>query len=256
MQVETQPSAIARLSLLSVDNTGHDVARLVLRHAQDGVVNRLYRRPPPATSRLLNLGCGDCLYPGWVNADRFRTGYWMKQFGDLVKGRLRLPDWFLDAGSPWRCADDHWDGIYTEHMLEHLSYRESVFVMREMLRTLKPGAWTRIIVPDLGRFVDFYNGDRRDPEFVERFTFGAEAISFLTQNFGHVSAWDGTLLQAVLTEVGFGEVRVVSFGEGTDPRIIKDSPDRRWESVYVEAQKAARDAEPRPADQPLEECLS
>jgi hypothetical protein len=129
-------------------------------------------------------------------------------------------------------------------------------VMREMLRTLRPGAWARIIVPDLGRFIDFYNGDRRDPEYVERFSFGAEAISFLTQNFGHVSVWDATLLQAVLTEVGFAEVRIVSYGTGTDTRIVKDSPGRRWESVYVEAQKPARDAVPRREGRPLEECLS
>jgi predicted SAM-dependent methyltransferase len=256
MQVETQPSAIERISRISVDNTGQDVARLALRQVQDGVVNRLYRRPPPPTSRLLNLGCGDCLYPGWVNADRFRTGYWIKQFGGLVQRRLRFPDWFLDAGSRWKCADDHWEGIYTEHMLEHLSYREGVAVMREMLRTLRPGAWARIIVPDLGRFIDFYNGDRRDPEYVERFAFGAEAISFLTQNFGHVSVWDATLLQAVLTEVGFAEVRIVSYGAGTDTRIVKDSPGRRWESVYVEVQKPARDAVPRREGRPLEECLS
>lgn len=237
MQVEAQEPAIAHILRVSADNSAQDVARLALRHAQDAAVNLLYRRRPPGRSRLLNLGCGDCLYPGWVNADRFRTGYWLMQVGGLLSRRLRLPDWFLDAGERWRCADDYWEGIYTEHMLEHLSYREAVAVTREMLRTLQPGAWARIIVPDLARFVDFYNGDRRDPEFTERFAFGAEAISFLTQNFGHVSAWDGTLLRAVLSELGFANVRIVSYGEGTDPRLIKDSPTRRWESVYVEAQK-------------------
>jgi hypothetical protein len=255
MQVETTSSPIARLSEISVDNTGQDVARLALRHVQDGVVNRLYRRPPPATSRLLNLGCGDCLYPGWVNADRFRTGYWLKEFGGLVKGRLRLPDWFLDAAARWNCPDEHWEGIYTEHMLEHLTYSSGVAVMREMLRTLRPGAWARIIVPDLGRFVDFYNGDRSDGEFSRRFTYGAEAISFLTQNFGHVSAWDGALLKAVLSEVGFAEVRVVGYGEGSDPRLVKDSPNRRWESVYLEARKAPRAAQPHGESRPLEEAL-
>jgi hypothetical protein len=256
MQVETQRSAIAHITQVSADNTAQDVARLALRQMQDGVVNALYRRPPPGNARLLNLGCGDCLYPGWVNADRFRTGYWMMQLGALLKRRLKLPDWFLDAGERWRCPDDYWEGIYTEHMLEHLSYREDVAVMREMLRTLRPGAWARIIVPDLGRFIDFYNGDRREPELAERFAYGAEAISFLTQNFGHTSAWDGALMQAVLTEVGFDNVHVVAFGEGTDMRLVKDSPGRRWESVYVEAQKPVR-AEASPAQgRPLAACVS
>jgi hypothetical protein len=127
--------------------------------------------------------------------------------------------------------------------------------MREMLRTLRPGAWVRIILPDLGRFIDFYNGDRREPEFVARFAHGAEAISFLTQNFGHESAWDGALLQAVLSELGFANARIVQFGEGSDPRLIKDSPGRRWESLYVEAQKPAAETAPQHEARPLEACL-
>jgi SAM-dependent methyltransferase len=240
MQVEAQQSAIAHILRVSADNTAQDVARLALRQFQDAAVNRLCRRPPPAHSRLLNLGCGDSLYPDWVNADRFRAGYWAMQMRGLISRRLKFPDWFLDAASPWRCNDDHWDGIYTEHMLEHLSYRADVAVMREMFRTLRPGGWARIIVPDVAHYVDFYNGDRHDPAFTDHFAFGAQAISSLTQNFGHVSAWDGVLLQAVLGEIGFVNIRVVEFGRGSDPRLVKDSPNRRWESVYVEAQKPGR----------------
>ncbi|MGH7087388.1 MAG: class I SAM-dependent methyltransferase [Stellaceae bacterium] len=255
MQVDAQQSAIAHLFGVSADNRAQDVARLALRHLQDAVVNLVYRRHPPGRSRLLNLGCGDCLYPGWINADRFRTGYWLTQLGGLVSRRLRLPDWVLDAAEPWRCADDHWDGIYTEHMLEHLSYREAVAVMREMLRTLRPGAWARIILPDLGRFIDFYNGDRGDSDFLNRFAFGAEAISFLTQNFGHISAWDGALLEAVLREIGFVNVRIVAYGEGADRRLLKDSPDRRWESVYVEAQKPPRGSDLGATEPALAACV-
>jgi hypothetical protein len=256
MQVETSSSAIRHLYAVSNDSSARDVARLALRQLQDAAVNRLYRRQPPTHSRLLNLGCGDCLYPGWVNADRFRTGYWIVKLGGVLRGEYRLPDWFLDAGAPWRCADDHWDGIYTEHMLEHLSYREAVVALGEMLRTLGPGRWARIIVPDLQLYVDFCNGLRPNCEFRTRFAHGAEAISFLTQNFGHVSTWDGALLTAVLTEIGFVNVRVVAYGVGSDPALLRDSQGRRWESVYVEAQKAARGAEPRREGQPLEACLS
>lgn len=256
MQVDTSPSAIRHVSAASIDSSQRDVARLALQRVQDAVINRLYRRPPPGHSRLLNLGCGDCVYPGWINADRFRTGYWLSKLGGLFRGEYRLPDWLLDACAPWRCADDHWDGIYTEHLIEHLPYHEAVFVMREMLRTLRPGKWARIIVPDLQRYLDFCNGRRGNDAFTERFAYGAEAISFLTQNFGHVSTWDGTLLEAVLSEVGFVNVRIVAFGEGSDPRLIQDSTQRRWESVYVEAQKPASAGNAPTSTRPLAECLS
>lgn len=232
------------------------IARLAMRQIQDAAINRFYRRRPPTGSRLLNLGCGDCLYDGWVNADRFRAGYWMLKAGGVIRGASRWPDWFLDAATPWRCSDDYWDGIYTEHMLEHLSYPAAVKVLREMRRTLRPGRWARIIVPNLKLYVAFYNGDRSNSEFSEQFVHGAQAISFLTQHFGHISTWDGALLTTVLSELGYVNVREVEFGVGTDPALIRDSEGRRWESVYVEAQKPPQGAPSTPTPRPLEACLS
>jgi hypothetical protein len=42
----------------------------------------------------------------------------------------------------------------------------------------------------------------------------------------------------MLRDVGFINVKEVSFGEGTDERIIKDNDNRKWESLYMEAQKS------------------
>jgi hypothetical protein len=126
-------------------------------------------------------------------------------------------------------------------MLEHLSYRQVIQVLREALRTLQPGKWMRIIVPDLRRYIEFYNGTSGDAEF-KQFEFGAEAISALTQYWEHISVWDGRLMGAVLAEIGFTNISVVSFGEGSDPRLIMDSPGRQWESLYVEAQKPTNSA--------------
>src|SRR6185312_8066977 len=103
MQVEIINSSIRHISEVSVESSARDVARLALQHLQDAVVNTFYRFPPPKTSRLLNIGCGDSLYPGWVNADRFRTGYWLVNLGGVIKGKYRLPDWVLDAASRWNC---------------------------------------------------------------------------------------------------------------------------------------------------------
>jgi hypothetical protein len=53
----------------------------------------------------------------------------------------------------------------------------------------------------------------------------------------HKSAWDGELMTNLLTEIGFRNAREVSFGEGTDARLIKDQDVKAEESLYVEAQK-------------------
>ena len=61
----------------------------------------------------------------------------------------------MDATKPWKCPDNYWDGIFTEHVLEHLSYKDAIFAIGECYRPLKPGAWLRISVPDIDKFIRF-----------------------------------------------------------------------------------------------------
>ena len=179
--------------------------------------------------QLLNLGCGPHNYPGWVNADDYAP-----------KRRLRersfRPNWNLDVTRAWKCPDNHWDGIFTEHVIEHISYSEAVKVFRECLRTLKPDAWLRISVPDAVKYAR-HGSDEQLCLDAPPFPSPALAISFATQMHFHRSAWDATLMTQVLREVGFSDVRTVSYQVGADPRLIKDDVDKARESLYVEARK-------------------
>ena len=193
--------------------------------------NALFRKYPPSTQqpRLLNLGCGPVTYEGWINADEYafkRT---------LRESRFR-PEWRLDITRPWKCEDNYWDGIFTQHVLEHVTYSEAVFVLEECLRTLKPGCWIRISIPGIRKYVDFYEG-RNSDSFFSQFPRRALAISFFTQMHFHKSAWDGELMTSVLGEIGFRNAREVEYGRGTDTRLIKDQDVKAEESLYVEAQK-------------------
>ena len=232
MPAEAQEQAvIERVSALSIDyGTARSGLRVLYHRFQNALINGLWRRPPPPHSRLLNLGCGGVHYPGWTNADRLNLNA-------LLHRHHRFPDWLLDATHPWNCPNDHWEGVYSEHMLEHLPYRDAIRVLREIHRTLKPGHWLRIIVPDAQLAVEFYNGRQTDSTFAQRFRYGAEALTNLAQRWGHVSVWDAPLLTAVLREIGFESVTTVAFGQGTDETLIHDSPARRWESLYIEARK-------------------
>jgi len=190
----------------------------------------LFSRPPPTTPhRLLNLGCGSLRYAEWVNADDYA-------FKRALRQRAFAPDWRLDVTRPWRCKTDHWDGIFSQHVFEHLHYSDALFAMRECFRTLKPGAWLRVSVPDIQRTVDYYEG-RFGARLPVEFPHRALAMSFLTQMHGHLSAWDGSLLCAVLLEIGYLDVREVLHGIGTDVRLVMDQDEKRRESVYVEARK-------------------
>jgi predicted SAM-dependent methyltransferase len=193
----------------------------------------VFRRGPPDVGQpaLLNLGCGPHIFAGWVNADDYA-------FKRGLREPAFRPNWRLDITRPWRCANDHWDGVFTEHVLEHLSYSQAIFVLRESLRTLKPGAWLRLSVPDLRAYVDFYDGRAAAPEFA-RFPHPAVGVSFLTQMHLHRSAWDADLMMQVLTELGFRDVQRAAFGVGVgvDARLVRDDPDKAHESLYVEARK-------------------
>jgi predicted SAM-dependent methyltransferase len=121
-------------------------------------------------------------------------------------------------------------------VLEHVSYSEAVHVLRESLRTMTPGAWLRVSVPDLGKYAACYQSGGRDTS-VGDFPHPAVAVSFLTHMHMHRSAWDADLFTRVLTELGFAGAREAGFGPGADQRLLRDDPDKRHESLYVEAQK-------------------
>ncbi len=230
-------------------------SKRVVFELQNAFGHVVFRRPPPripgATLNLLNLGCGESRVQGWVNADMYR-------FHNVVWHRQLLPDWMLDARKSWKCPSAYWDGIYSEHMLEHLTYSDDFSTLKECFRTLKPGAWIRLVLPDLRKSVAQYTGMPPSgvagrpgstagvvPDTivingeVKKIRYRAFAISNLAQNYGHISLWDFELLAAVLEDIGFRNVKEVDFRQGTNPTLIKDSTARRSESFYVEAQKPA-----------------
>jgi predicted SAM-dependent methyltransferase len=195
------------------------------------VGDTFFRKAPPdlGETNLLNLGCGPHIFEGWVNADDYAFKRGMRE-------QAFRPNWRLDITRPWNCPADHWDGVFTEHVLEHVSYSEAIATLRECLRTMKSGAWVRISVPDVKTYVDYYEGRLAKPEFAP-IPHPAVGISFLTQMHLHRSTWDADLMTRVLTEIGFAEARAASFGVGSDPRLVRDDPDKAHESLYVEARK-------------------
>lgn len=195
---------------------------VVLAHAR-------LRQVDSSLPHRLNLGCGTIFADGWTNAD-FATLRW------AVVQRTRRPDWNMDASRRWKCDDRLFAAIHCEHVLEHFPYQTSVGVLRECFRTLQPGGTLRIVLPDLGKFVKYYLDGSGPDEFVHLGP-GPVALSKLTQCDRHMSIWDSTIIIDVLQELGFVDVTEC------EPRQTRldvpaiDSPERFWESLYVEASK-------------------
>lgn len=193
----------------------------------------MHRKPKLINNtNLLHLGCGLNQLDGWVNAD-FYSG--IKFWGKYKK----RTDWMLDLRYPLNCDDNVWDGVFFEHTLEHLYPNQALSLLKELYRTMRERAWLRISVPDLAKYVDYYCGKQVNETF-KRWPTGCEAIRSLTQNWIHLSVWDSKLLSRFLQEAGFINIQEVGFREGTESKLLRDSEDRRWESLYMEAQKYKR----------------
>ena len=193
-----------------------------------------FTRQPPITSQqnLLHLGCGQHKLKDWINADFFNLHFWN------WRNSPHKADWMVDLRYPLPCKDSVWDGVLSEHTLEHLYPIQGLQLLRELHRTMKPGSWLRISVPDLAKYVSFYQKQPVSDRFMASWDNGCEAIRNLTQNYRHLSVWDAELLTRFLTEAGFCNIQQVTWREGTDYRLLQDIPERQWESLYMEAQKS------------------
>lgn len=181
----------------------------------------------------LNLGCGLNYIDGYINADFFNGfRFWKK---NLLKR-----EWESDFRYPLNCSDNTFDGIFTEHTVEHFYPDDVKKLLAELFRVLKPDGLIRITVPDLEKYIDFYNKEHKNIQlnkFKEHYSTGCSAIRNATQNYFHFSTWDFEELKKNLEEVGFKSVKKMEFGITQNEKLNLDLEERAWETLYVEAIK-------------------
>ncbi len=171
----------------------------------------------------LHLGCGGTHLETWVNIDLIG-----------VPG-VDLP-WDLRRRLPF--PDGSVEGVFHEHLLEHLPLAAALPLLRECRRVLRRGGVLRVGVPDAERYIRDYvqpNGfiqNVRPNRPTPLLAFAEAAYCF-----GHASLWDGQTLCLAMTEAGFQQVSVRPFGDSS----LTPAPDgrsRAAESVYAEGVNA------------------
>lgn len=194
----------------------------------------------PARPHYLNIGSGQLVAKGMTNIDFFGTpGI---EFG-------------ADLRFPLKISGEIANGIFSEHTLEHLTYTEAAHLLAECRRILKPDGIIRIVVPDVSLFIMNYAADNKawfatwerlmflgssDSErAARRLTSPLEAISFVTQEYGHRSSWDFLTIKVYLERAGFRNVTQTEFRRGRCDSLLIDLDDneRKFVSLYVEAVK-------------------
>lgn len=174
-------------------------------------VIRGYLRSQPV--RKLQLGAGPNPLAGWLNTD----------LRAVSPGCI-----FLDASRPLPFGDETFDYIFSEHLVEHLSYGAGLSMLRECYRVLKPGGRIRVATPDLETVIGLHTVEKSDIQqryinwVVDRYLPEVDGpgeafvINNMFRNFGHQFIYDWSTLRSALGAARFIDVARYSVGESND----------------------------------------
>ena len=138
----------------------------------------------------LHLGCGNKHIEGWYHVDALDYPH-VDKIGPVDD----LP--FIPDGST--------DLIYACHVLEHFGRKETVRVLTEWRRVLRPGGVLRLAVPDYEACAKLYLSGvlERGLEDVRGLMIGGQRDKY---DF-HGNVFDATDLTRMLKEAGFSTAR-------------------------------------------------
>jgi predicted SAM-dependent methyltransferase len=196
---------------------GRIVLTNLVRHRERRKARLVASRP----ELRLHLGCGGERKAGWINIDLL---------GDPV-------DVAWNLANPLPFGSGSVAAIFHEHLLEHLPLSGGDVFMRECHRVLRPGGILRVGVPDAGRLIRSYAGDR---SYLEELHPGRPAALLAVQELfywhRHRTMFDVEMLGLLFRASGFPDPRERGFGD-TDLDQVPDTERRRAETLYMEARK-------------------
>jgi predicted SAM-dependent methyltransferase len=160
----------------------------------------------------------------------------------------------LNSGTFLPFKDGVIDNYYCSHTLEHVKPEVVLFLLEQIHRTLKKGGKIRIVVPDVMVAAKRYvAGDRswlRKNNSAHAPFFPPTALGdFMTwfysqvkgypntKRAGHHMAFDAETLRYYLCKVGFTDVTLFAYNEGSAAFHGLDFPRYKDISVYMEATK-------------------
>lgn len=167
-------------------------------------------------------------------------------------GWLVLDEDEQDITKPLDFADESVDVIFTEHVLEHISFSDAISFLQEAKRILKSGGVLRIVCPGLEKLMSLDLKDERFKIFFENSItrywvkendilqqLGSDGVieepkTFLFNSefmlYGHKFIWSKELLKKVLYAIKFSHVNLVDVGQGTKPEYCIE---RRHRGLYL-----------------------
>lgn len=162
------------------------------------------------TTPKLHVGCGTNVVPQWLNCDLFPSSLHVVH---------------LDAVRPFPFPDSSFDFIFSEHMIEHVTFLSGQGFLRECFRVLKPGGVIRIATPDLAFLCNLYSSNKSQLQkdylvwATKSFLGWADdsvdthVINNFVRDWGHQYIYDDKVLSGSLKKAGFTGLRKCRLGE-------------------------------------------
>lgn len=169
-------------------------------------------------AKRLQIGAGFSIKLGWLNADLLPWSLaYLRNDAIVMDAARRLP--FPDAS---------FDYVFSEHLIEHLSYPDGLSMLTECYRIMRPGGRIRIATPNLENWIGLYlNVDsdikRKYIEYqVANFLQDAGrcepifVLNLVVRAWGHQFIYDRRTLRCALESAGFTRVENYGPGESDD----------------------------------------
>jgi len=168
----------------------------------------------------LQLGAGGVKgFSGWLNTDI-----------EPAEGEA-----YLDATKSFPISDGSLSYIFSEHLIEHLSYRDGLSMLQECRRTLKPGGRVRIAPPNLLKLIQLFQNAKNDEmrNYVKdkiKADYYSEPLpqtaspecvilNYEMRSWGHQFLYDPPSLRESLERTGFQSIKEFAPGESDDPAL-------------------------------------
>ncbi|MEP6951266.1 MAG: methyltransferase domain-containing protein [Ginsengibacter sp.] len=177
--------------------------------------------------KYLDIGCGPNAHENFINLD-YQWSPKIDICWDFTKKNLPFDD-------------NYFEGIYTEHCLEHITLNQCEAGMKEFYRVLKVNGILRIVVPDGELYLDSYyrkkNGEDISLPYEEGYISPIARVNGIFREHGHQFIYDFYTFKLLLEKAGFKNIFKVEFGIGKNKELILDTEYRKIESLYIEAYK-------------------
>jgi predicted SAM-dependent methyltransferase len=192
--------------------------------------------------RKLQIGSGEVKISGWLSGDLNPCSK------DVI---------YLDATKKLPFPDSTFDYVFSEHMIEHISWGEGIFMLKECRRVLKTGGVLRVATPDLSVLLEMYCKETKtssEKQYIkwitDEFLEGVKiyksgfVVNALFRNWHHTFLYDGELLETAMREAGFRDIERVPVGASKHAaltgierhgRIINNEKINRFETIVFEA---------------------